>query len=60
MRIDELMRYTQAYHPSWDARYADELLDKHEEHLIRRLADLLYVPHGRFIQGKLRAQQQHK
>jgi len=23
----ELMRYTQAYHPSWDASYANELLD---------------------------------
>jgi len=27
MRIDELMRYTQAYHPSWDMGYADDLLD---------------------------------
>lgn len=27
MRIDELMSYTQAYHPSWDAKYARELLD---------------------------------
>jgi ABC-2 type transport system ATP-binding protein len=27
MRIDELMRYTQAYHPTWDASYARELLD---------------------------------
>jgi ABC-2 type transport system ATP-binding protein len=27
MRIDELMRYTQAYHPTWDARYASELLE---------------------------------
>src|SRR5262245_50304630 len=28
MRIDELMRYTQAYHPrTWDAAYARELLD---------------------------------
>ncbi len=26
MRIDELMRYTQAYHPAWDQAYADELL----------------------------------
>ena len=26
MRIDELMRYTQAYHPNWDQAYADELL----------------------------------
>jgi len=27
MRIGELLRYTQAYHPSWDQRYADQLLD---------------------------------
>ena len=27
MRIDELMRYTQAYHPTWDAAYARELLE---------------------------------
>ena len=27
MRVDELMRYTQAYHPSWDASYARELLE---------------------------------
>jgi len=26
MRIDELLRYTQAYHPNWDQAYADELL----------------------------------
>jgi ABC-2 type transport system ATP-binding protein len=27
MRIGELMRYTQAYHPTWDASYARELLE---------------------------------
>jgi ABC-2 type transport system ATP-binding protein len=27
MRVDELMRYTQAYHPTWDASYACELLE---------------------------------
>jgi ABC-2 type transport system ATP-binding protein len=27
MRIDELLSYTQAYYPSWDMRYARELLD---------------------------------
>jgi ABC-2 type transport system ATP-binding protein len=26
MRIDELMRYTQAYHPTWDDAYARELI----------------------------------
>ena len=27
MRIDELMNYTQAFHPNWDASYARELLE---------------------------------
>jgi ABC-2 type transport system ATP-binding protein len=27
MRIDELMDYTQAFHPNWDAAYARELLE---------------------------------
>jgi len=27
MRVDELMSYTQAYHPTWDAKYARELLE---------------------------------
>jgi ABC-2 type transport system ATP-binding protein len=27
MRVDELMRYTQAYHPNWDTSYASELLE---------------------------------
>src|SRR5262245_8539634 len=27
MRIDELMAYTQAYHPTWDTSYARELVD---------------------------------
>jgi ABC-2 type transport system ATP-binding protein len=27
MRVDELMQYTQAYHPTWDAAYARELLE---------------------------------
>ena len=27
MRIDELMRYTQAFHPTWDASYARQMLE---------------------------------
>jgi ABC-2 type transport system ATP-binding protein len=27
MRVDELMRYTQAFHPRWDMGYAGQLLD---------------------------------
>ena len=36
----------------WQLAYADEHLDKYEEHLIRRLADLLHVPHQDFIRTK--------
>ncbi|MGI9331942.1 MAG: TerB family tellurite resistance protein [Gammaproteobacteria bacterium] len=41
----------------WRVAYADGELDKYEEHLVRRVAELIYVPHARFIQAKHRAQQ---
>ncbi len=40
----------------WRVAYADDILHRHEEHLIRRVADLLHVSHSAFIRGKLRAQ----
>jgi len=36
----------------WQLAYADRELDKYEEHLLRRLADLLHVPHRDFIRTK--------
>jgi uncharacterized tellurite resistance protein B-like protein len=36
----------------WDIAYADGKLHHYEEAVIRRLADLLYVPHRDFIQTK--------
>lgn len=39
----------------WRVAYADARLDDHELHLIRRIADLLHVPHPDFIAAKLRA-----
>ena len=38
----------------WRLAFADEKLDKYEEGLIRRVADLIHVSHGDFIQAKLR------
>ena len=38
----------------WQLSYADDELDKYEEHLIRRLAELLHVPHSEFIKTKHR------
>jgi uncharacterized tellurite resistance protein B-like protein len=38
----------------WRIAYANESLHKYEEHLVRKVADLLYVPHSAFIAAKLR------
>jgi uncharacterized tellurite resistance protein B-like protein len=45
-RIVELM---------WRAAYADEHLSAHEQHVIRKIADLLYVSHPAYIAAKIRA-----
>lgn len=37
----------------WRVAYADGRVDKYEEHLLRRLADLLYVPMSDYIRIKL-------
>jgi uncharacterized tellurite resistance protein B-like protein len=38
----------------WKVAYSDKQLDKYEEHMIRRIADLLYVSHSDFMQTKHR------
>lgn len=38
----------------WRLAFADEKLDKYEESLIRRIADLIHVSHSDFIQTKLK------
>jgi uncharacterized tellurite resistance protein B-like protein len=40
----------------WAVAYADGNLDKYEEHLIRRVAELTYVPHADYIRAKLEAE----
>ena len=39
----------------WRIAYADGELDKYEEHLVRRIADLIHVPHSVFIRMKHQA-----
>jgi len=39
----------------WEVAHADGRVDPHEEHLIRRLADLLHLPHADYIRAKLDA-----
>jgi len=41
----------------WTVAYADNHLDAHEEHLIRRISDLLYVTHQDFMKTKHRVQE---
>ena len=41
----------------WSVAYADNDLDKYEEHLIRQVAELTYVPHSDYIQSKLSARE---
>jgi len=42
----------------WRVAYADGKIDRYEEHHIRRIAELLYLPHGDFIRAKLRAEEE--
>lgn len=39
----------------WQVAYSSNGLDKYEEHIIRRIAELLYIPHSEFIRAKLEA-----
>ena len=38
----------------WKVAYSDKHLDKYEEHMVRRIADLLHVSHSDFMQTKSR------
>jgi uncharacterized tellurite resistance protein B-like protein len=39
----------------WRAAYADARISAHEQHVIRKIADLLYVPQAAYIDAKMRA-----
>lgn len=41
----------------WQVAYADGALDPHEESMLRKLADLLYIDHADYIRCKLAAQE---
>jgi len=46
LRVVELM---------WRVAYADATLSAHEQHVLRKVAELLHVPHGDYIAAKMRA-----
>jgi len=39
----------------WDVALADNKIDKYEEHMVRKIADLIFVEHKDFINAKLKA-----
>jgi len=44
----------------WQVAYADGHLDPYEEALVRKIADLIHVPHRQFIQAKHRVAESGK
>ena len=40
----------------WRIAYSDASLSAHENHLMRKVADLLHITHGDYIAAKMRAQ----
>jgi len=41
----------------WRVAYADGRLDAAENHVMRRIADLLHIPQGAYVNAKLRARE---
>ena len=39
----------------WRVAYASGTLEAHENHLMRKVASLLYIPHGAYVHAKMRA-----
>ncbi len=39
----------------WQVAYADRKISAHENHLMRKMASLLYIPHDDYIAAKMRA-----
>ncbi|MBU0621334.1 MAG: TerB family tellurite resistance protein [Gammaproteobacteria bacterium] len=39
----------------WQVAYADGKISAHENHLMRKISDLLYIPHRDYIAAKMRA-----
>jgi uncharacterized tellurite resistance protein B-like protein len=44
----------------WRVAYSDSCKDHHEEHLVRKIAELLHVPHSAFIRARHRAEERNE
>ena len=53
-KLSETERH-EIFESLWRVAYADGRLDAHENHLMRRLADLLHIRHAAFVGTKMRA-----
>ncbi len=40
----------------WRVAFSDQVLDKYEEHMVRRISDLIYVSHKDFVQARHRVE----
>ncbi len=40
----------------WRVAFADQVLDKYEEHMVRRISDLIHVSHKDFMQARHRVE----
>ena len=54
-QFDQLMK-TRVIEMMWQVVFADGVKNHYEEHLIRQVADLLYVPHSDFIRARHKAE----
>ena len=44
----------------WKIAYADGNIDKYEEHIIRKVSNLIYVAHSDFIKAKIKARESYE
>ena len=44
----------------WEVAFSDADLDKHEEHMVRKIAGLIHVSHKDFIDSKLRVRDRRR
>jgi len=44
----------------WQVAFSDDVIETFEEHLIRRVAELIYLPHGLFTRARAEAREMRK
>ena len=57
-QYSEADKFQLVYH-MWQVAFADGDLDRYEDYTIRKISELLYLPHNQFIKAKLQADPNH-